>query len=108
VHHLDRAEVLAAVVAQLRKDLSLAPEDLPQPPLGEEAFEALRAPVLEALHHWQRNHPIAFSRAINRIDLTERQVNAALERGGLHELAGTMVLRALQKVLSRLRYAGRF
>lgn len=105
---LDRAEVLSSTVAQLRKDLALDAAELPDPPVGDEAFELLRAQVLTALGSWQRLSPSSFSRAINRIDLTERQVKAAMDRGGLHELAGTIVQRALLKVLSRLRHAGRY
>jgi len=105
---LDRAEVLASTVAQLRKDLSLGADELIEPPADEGAFEAVRAQVLTALARSQGSDTTSLSRAINRIDLTERQVNAAMDRGGLNELAGAMVHRALQKVLSRLRYAGRF
>lgn len=105
---LDRAEVLASTTVQLRKDLALDDSELVQPPADEGAFEALRAQVLLALERWQGSDAPSLSRAINRIDLTERQVNAAMDRGGLGELAGAMVHRALQKVLSRLRYAGRY
>ncbi|HRH36779.1 MAG TPA: hypothetical protein PK760_00445 [Flavobacteriales bacterium] len=108
VRSLDRAEVLVSTVEQLRKDLSLSNEELPQPAVGEEAFETLRTHVLEALERWTRTNTLAFSRAVNRVDLTERMVNNATDRGGLHELAGVMVIRCLQKVLSRHRYAGRF
>ena len=105
---LDRAEVLASTTVQLRKDLALDDSELAQPPADEGAFEALRAQVLLALERWQGSDAPSLSRAINRIDLTERQVNAAMDRGGLGDLAGAMVHRALQKVLSRLRYAGRY
>ena len=105
---LDRAEVLAETVAQLRKDLALSEDELPQPSVGEGAFESLRASVLHSLGLWQGSGSGSFARAINRVDLTERMVSAAMERGGLHELAGAMVVRCLQKVLSRHRFAGRF
>lgn len=105
---LDRAEVLAETVAQLRKDLGLSVEELQGPAVGEGAFESLRSTVLVALVSWQRSGSASFARAINRVDLTERMVSGAMERGGLHELAGSMVIRCLQKVLSRHRYAGRF
>ena len=108
VRSLDRTEVLASTVDQLRKDLSLSEEELPQPAVGDEAFEVLRRHVLGALELWTRTNAPAFSRAVNRVDLTERMVKAATDRGGLHELAGAMVIRCLQKVLSRHRYAGRF
>jgi hypothetical protein len=101
---LDEAEVLQAVVLQLRKDLG--EEELPVPAVGEGAFEALRAGVLLHLEHWQRTGSSAFSRAVNRVDLTEAMVDAAMEREGLPELAGAMVFRCLQKVLLRKRFAG--
>jgi len=102
---LDEAVVLQATVAQLAKDLDVA--DLRTPPTGEEAFEAVRAQVLTALERMQAGSGSGLSRAVNRVDLTESQVNDALGRGGLVELAGLMVLRCLQKVLIREHYAGR-
>jgi hypothetical protein len=102
---LDEAEVLMAVVLQLRKDLN--DEDVPVPPVGEQAFEAVRTAVLGVLEGWQRTGSSALSRAINRVDLTEAMVESALGRGGPNELAGVMVLRCLQKVLIRERFAGR-
>ena len=105
---LDRQEVLTSTVNQLRKDLSLSVAELSEPPVDDGAFEALRAQVLVALDRWQGDEPASLSRAINRIDLTEAQVNASMDRGGFQELAGPMVLRALQKVLTRLRFAGRY
>ncbi len=101
---LDEAEILLAVVLQLRKDLN--EEGIPLPAVGEGAFEELRAAVLVSLELWARTGPSALSRAINRVDLTERMVDGATGRGGLPELAGTMVLRSLQKVLLRLHFAG--
>ena len=108
VRSLDRAEVLRETEAQLRKDLALSPIELPEQAVGDEAFEALRAIVLSNLDQWQRTGSASLARAINRVDLTERMVKGATDRGGLHELAGLMVVRCLQKVLSRARYAGRF
>lgn len=102
---LDEAEVLLAVVLQLRKDLN--EEDIPLPKVGEQAFEELRAAVLALLDGWQRTGSSALSRAINRVDLTEAMVERALELGGPKELAGFIVLRILQKVLIRERFAGR-
>ena len=102
---LDEAVVLQATVAQLAKDLDVA--DLRTPPTGQEAFEAVRAQVLTALERMQAGSGSGLSRAVNRVDLTESQVNDALGRGGLVELAGQMVLRCLQKVLIREHYAGR-
>lgn len=102
---LDEAEVLAATVAQLRKDLD-APE-LAAPPVGEEAFEAVRAQVVARLSAMQEAGGGGLSRAVNRVDLTEPQVDRALAEGGLPGLAGLMVLRCLQKVLLREHFAGR-
>ncbi|MFZ1686244.1 MAG: hypothetical protein WAU70_02410 [Flavobacteriales bacterium] len=101
---LDEAEVLFGTVAQLRKDLGDV--EIGLPPVGDGAFEALRTGVKGCLEDWQRTGSVQLSRAINRVDLTERMVDDAMTRGGLHELAGTMVLRCLQKVLLRKRFAG--
>jgi hypothetical protein len=91
-------------VLQLRKDLH--EEQIPLPRTDEQAFEQLRASVLGHMGAWERSEPARFSRAINRVDLTEGQVNEAMVSGGLPELAGRMVLRCLQKVLIRKRFAG--
>jgi hypothetical protein len=101
---LDEAVVLHETVLQLRKDLN--EEDIPLPKTDDQAFEGLRASVLGHMGAWERSEPSRFSRAINRVDLTERQVNDAMAQGGLPELAGRMVLRCLQKVLIRKRFAG--
>jgi len=105
---LDRAEVLASTVAQLRKDLSMPEDELPQPPVGEEAFEQLRAHVLPRLQHLQRQSVSALQAAMYRVDIPEAHLRRTLALGGLHALAGECVLRALQKVLTRLRHAGRY
>jgi len=102
---LDEAEILRAAVAQLRKDLELP--ELVEPPVGEGAFEALRAGVLAALERWAAANSAAMSRAINRVDLTERQLNGATGAEGLPGLAGLMVLRCLQKVLLRKHFSVR-
>jgi hypothetical protein len=101
---LDEAVVLHETVLQLRKDLN--EEEIPLPGTDHQAFERLRASVLGHMGAWERSEPSRFSRAINRVDLTERQVNDAMAQGGLPELAGRMVLRCLQKVLIRKRFAG--
>ncbi|MBP7516043.1 MAG: hypothetical protein KA791_15960 [Flavobacteriales bacterium] len=100
---LDEAAILRNTVAQLRKDLDLPA--LVEPPSGDGAFETLRAEVLLAVEGWTANNGAALSRAVNRVDLTERQVDDATGRGGLPELAGVMVLRCLQKVLLRLHFS---
>jgi hypothetical protein len=102
---LDEAEVLMAVVLQLRKDLG--EEGIPVPSVSVEAFEAVRGAVLAILELWGHSGSPALSRAINRVDLTEGMVDSALGSGGPKELAGVMVLRCLQKVLLRERFAGR-
>lgn len=101
---LDEGVVLNETVSQLRKDLNT--EEIPLPNAGIHAFEELRASVLALIEGWQRSEPAAFSRAINRVDLTERMVDDAMGRGGVHELAGLIVMRCLTKVLSRKRFAG--
>lgn len=105
---LDKAEVLAAVVAQLRKDLARSAEQLPQPPLGDEVFEALKRSVLPALAELDTRGTHALQVAMYRVDIPEAHFRRTLALGGLEQLAGECVLRALQKVLTRLRHAGRF
>lgn len=100
---LDESAILRDTVAQLKKDLDLPA--LAVPPTGDGAFETLRAEVLRSLESWAANNGPALSRAVNRVDLTERQVDDATGRGGLPELAGVMVLRCLQKVLLRLHFS---
>lgn len=101
---LDEAVVLQGTVLQLRKDLQA--EHLELPVVGEAAFEELRAQVLAVVEERERTGAHAFGLVVNRVDLTERQVQAALAAGGLDALAASIVLRCLQKVLSRMRYAG--
>lgn len=101
---LDEGEVLTETVYQLRKDLS--EEDVAIPEVGARAFEELRQQVLAILAAKQRAGSGAFGRAINRVDLTEAATNRAMAAGGLPELAGQVVLRCLQKVLTRKRFAG--
>ena len=105
---LDRAEVLAAVVAQLRKDLALSEDQLPQPQLGDGAFEALRGSVLPVLASLNRKGAHALQAAMYRVDIPEAHLRRTIASGGLDSLAGECVLRTLQKVLTRMRYAGRF
>ncbi|HRH69263.1 MAG: hypothetical protein JNL43_11210 [Flavobacteriales bacterium] len=106
--YLDRAEVLQSTVDQLRKDLSLVDEALPLPAIGETAFEALRAEVLVVLQRLASQGDHALKVAMYRIDIPEPHLRRTLARDGLFGLAGEVVLRALQKVLTRWRYAGRF
>ncbi len=105
---LDRAEVLSATVEQLRKDLSMDNEALPQPALGDAAFEQLRAAVLPRLEELFTQSSTALQVAMYRVDIPEAHLRRTMDSGGLPELAGECVLRALQKVLTRLRFAGRF
>ena len=83
-------------------------EALPEPLVGEEAFEQLRERVLPRLQELQRRGVSALQVAVYRVDIPEVHLRRTLALGGLHALAGECVLRALQKVLTRLRYAGRF
>ena len=101
---LDEAVVLQETVAQLRKDLR--EDTLALPKVGEGAFEELRTQVLAVIEERDREGAHAFGLVVNRVDLTEHQMRSAMTEGGLHGLAGAIVLRCLQKVLSRKRYAG--
>ncbi len=102
---LDEAVVLLSVVEQLRKDLN-AP-GLVLPTVGPTAFESLRAQVLEVLGERERQGGHALGLVLNRVDLTEGAFQQAVRAGGPDQLAAVIVLRCLQKVLARERYAGR-
>lgn len=101
---LDEAVVLSGTVLQLRKDLNA--EGVPMPEMGEGAFAALQKAVFRVLEERQAQGAHAFGLVLNRVDLSERQFSDAIG-SGLDELAGRIVLRCLQKVLARERYAGR-
>jgi hypothetical protein len=101
VARLNEGEVLHAVIAQLRKDLG-AGEELAEVPLGATAFEALREQVLPILEDRHRKSVHALQVAMYRVDLAEPVTREAMRLGGLRELAGRVVLRALQKVLTRM------
>lgn len=105
---LDRAEVLSATVEQLRKDLSLEASEMPQPAVSEQAFEQLREQVKPVLDGLLARGVHALQVVMYRVDIPEAHLRRTLGSGGVHALAGEVVLRALQKVLTRLRYAGRF
>jgi hypothetical protein len=106
--HLDRAEVLHLTVLQLRKDLALDEGKLQEPAVGEQAFEALREAIQPRLEALQAKGAAALQSAMYRVDIPEAHLRRTVAHGGLHALAGECVLRALQKVLTRLRFAGRF
>lgn len=108
VRFLDRTEVLRATVAQLNKDLALEAEDFAAPAMGEGAFEELRAEVLPVLERLNAQGGHALQVAMFRVDIPEAHLRRTMTKGGLHALAGECVLRALQKVLTRLRFAGKF
>lgn len=86
----------------------MEPVELPVPPVGEAAFETLREAVLDVLGTLQARSTHALQVAMYRVDIPEPHLRRTLAAGGLHALAGEVVVRALQKVLTRLRYAGRF
>lgn len=106
--YLDRAEILGATVAQLRKDLSLADDRLGSPPDPTDAFEQLRRQVIPLLEALNASERYALKTAMYRVDIPEAHFRRVMANGGLHALAGEVVLRALQKVLTRLRFAGRY
>lgn len=106
--YLDRAEVLLATTVQLRKDLTLSEEELPLPGPTVDAFEALRVSVEPRLQELDRKGRHALQVAMYRVDIPEGHLGRTLALGGIPLLAGECVLRALQKVLTRMRYAGRY
>jgi hypothetical protein len=106
--YLDRAEVLQATVGQLRKDLAQDEGSLQEPALGEETFELLRRQVAPILHELHSRGAHALQVAMYRVDIPEAHLHRTMARGGIDELAGETVLRCLQKVLTRLRHAGRY
>jgi len=108
IPYLDRAEVLIATTAQLRKDLVLSEDELPMPELTMDAFEALRGSVQPRLEELESKGRHALQVTMYRVDIPEGHLQRTLSMGGIPLLAGECVLRALQKVLTRLRYAGRY
>lgn len=106
--HLDHAEVLAGTVDQLRKDLSLEVDELLPPADATDAFEALREQVMPVLRVLDARGEHGMRVAMYRVDIPEQHLRRTMAAGGLHALAGEVVLRALQKVLTRLRFAGRY
>lgn len=102
---LDEAVILRATTDQLRKDLHEPGLRLPK--VGLTAFEALRTQVLKVLEERQAAGAHAFGLVLNRVDISERQFREAVRTNGLEQLAAMVVLRCLQKVLARERYAGR-
>ncbi|MGV3636171.1 MAG: hypothetical protein ACO1NQ_00865 [Flavobacteriales bacterium] len=106
--HLDRSEVLLATVEQLRKDLATDAEGIQAPHDPADAFEQLRAQVLPVLQALANSGDHALRVAMYRVDIAQAHFQRAVDAGGLHTLAGEVVLRALQKVLTRRRFAGRY
>ncbi len=106
--YLDRAEVLGSTVAQLRKDLGMTEDELPEPPVGDNTFEDLRASVLPRLEDLQEKGAHDLQVIMYRVDIPEGHLRRTMANGGLRALAGECVVRALQKVLTRLRFAGRY
>lgn len=92
--------VLLAVVEQLRKDL--ATDRVGGVTADAGAFEALRTQVRAALEARQAERLHALQVVLYRVDVPERVARKAMAAGGLHELAGCVVLRCLQKVITRL------
>jgi hypothetical protein len=75
--------------------------------VGQGAFEELRAQVAAVVAQREQAGAHAFGLLVNRVDLTEAaSATRPWPPSGLHGLAGAMVLRCLQKVLSRMRHAG--
>ncbi|MEO8589882.1 MAG: hypothetical protein ABI432_10965 [Flavobacteriales bacterium] len=106
--YLDRAEVLKDTTAQLTKDLAQPEEGFALPTLGETAFEELRGQVLPVLEGLSERGAHSLQVAMYRVDIPEAHMRRTMAQGGLPALAGECVLRALQKVLTRMRFAGRF
>ena len=108
VRYLDRAEVLRDTVAQLTKDLARPGDGFSVPAIGDAAFEELRSQVLHVLEELSDRSAHALQVALYRVDIPEPHMRRTMAHGGLQALAGECVLRALQKVLTRMRFAGRF
>ena len=102
VPRLSEEQVLRATEEQLRKDLALPSGTLRPVELGDGAFEQLRAQVLPLLEEMPTHDRQV---ALYRVDVPESWTREAMAMGGLPELAGRVVLRALQKVLTRMRFS---
>ncbi len=104
----DRAEVLRRTVDQLNKDLGMQADPIKAPPADDQAFEVLRAQVFPLLERLFTTDPHAANVAMYRVDIPQFLRDRALAEGGIHALAGEVVLRCLQKVLTRMRFSGEF
>ena len=108
LRHLGQREVLLATVEQLQKDLGAGAHGFDLPEVGPRAFEDLRGQVLPVLEQLAGTGGNALMVVLYRVHIPESHYRSAMALGGLHHLAGEVVLRTLQKVLTRLRFAGRY
>lgn len=92
--------VLLAVVEQLRKDL--ATDRIGGVAADAGAFEALRGQVRAVLEARQAESMHALRVVLYRVDVPEQVARRAMAAGGVHELAARVVLRCLQKVITRI------
>ena len=102
VPRLSEEQVLRATEEQLRKDLAL-PSGTPSGGTGRRRLEQdLRrrcCPLLEEMPAHDRQV------ALYRVDVPESWTREAMAMGGLPGTGRAVVLRALQKVLTRMRFS---
>lgn len=102
----DRPDVLRRTVDQLNKDLGVQADPITIPPADDQAFEALRAQVLPILDLLFTTDRHAAGVSMYRVDISQAHRDRSLAEGGINSLAGEVVLRCLQKVLTRMRFSG--
>lgn len=102
---LDRAAVLREVRLQLAKDLGVDVDELDVEGMAGTVAERLRARVLRVLGGKECEGAHVLRSVLYRVDVPEGWAGEAMRTDGLNGLSGAVVLRALQKVLTRHRYA---
>ncbi|MCB9178885.1 MAG: hypothetical protein H6590_05635 [Flavobacteriales bacterium] len=105
---LERREVLLLTIAQLVKDLHLDEGAIRVPVDPAQAMEDLRDQVVPVLDRLDQQGRQVLRSALYRVDLPGSGVDRLLAAGDHGALAAMVVLRCLQKVLTRLRFKGAY
>ena len=105
---LERREVLLLTIAQLSKDLNLDEGVIRVPEDPAQAIDDLRDQVVPELEGLAQQGGQVLRSALYRVDLPGTGVDGLLASGDHRSLSAMVVLRSLQKVLTRLRFKGEF
>ncbi|HNR56440.1 MAG TPA: hypothetical protein PKJ19_14830 [Flavobacteriales bacterium] len=103
---LEKSDVLQLTIAQLIKDLNLEEGSIRIPPDPTQAMEDLRAQLVPELERIARQGGHVLRSVLYRVDLPGSGVDDLLATGDHDALSAMVVLRCLQKVLTRLRFKG--